>query len=105
VVLPHQDPSNIVNNRVEDLRARLTVQDKAGLMFHDIIMMGPGGQLISSDNPSADPPPRWPSGTCGSTTSTSPDRWTTYASWWPGTTGCRSWRWRPGPVIDEGRYR
>jgi beta-glucosidase len=51
VVLPHQDPSNIVNNRVEDLLARLTVQDKAGLMFHDIIMMGPGGQLISSDNP------------------------------------------------------
>jgi beta-glucosidase len=27
------------------------VQGKAGLMFHDIIMMGPGGQLISSDNP------------------------------------------------------
>jgi beta-glucosidase len=27
------------------------VQDKAGLMFHDIITMGPGGQLITSDNP------------------------------------------------------
>jgi beta-glucosidase len=51
VVLPYQDPSNIVNNRVEDLLARLTVQDKAGLMFHDIIMRGAGGQLISSDNP------------------------------------------------------
>ena len=48
MVLPYQDPSNSVNNRVEDL---LAVQDKAGLMFHDIIMMGPGGQLISSGNP------------------------------------------------------
>jgi hypothetical protein len=51
VVQPHQDSSNSVENRVEDLLARLTVRDKAGLMFHDIIMIGPGGQLISSDNP------------------------------------------------------
>jgi beta-glucosidase len=51
VVEPYQDPSNSVENRVEDLLARLTVEDKAGLMFHDIITMGPGGQLISSDNP------------------------------------------------------
>ena len=48
---PYQDSSNSVENRVEDLLARLSVQDKAGLMFHDIIMIGPGGQLISSDNP------------------------------------------------------
>ncbi len=47
---PYQDSSNSVENRVEDLLARLSVQDKAGLMFHDIIMIGPGGQLISSDN-------------------------------------------------------
>jgi beta-glucosidase len=51
VVEPYQDPSNSVENRVEDLLARLTVEDKAGLMFHDIIAMGPGGQLIGSDNP------------------------------------------------------
>jgi beta-glucosidase len=51
VVQPYRDPSNTVDGRVEDLLARLTVQDKAGLMFHDIIAMGPGGQLISSDNP------------------------------------------------------
>ena len=47
---PYQDSSNSVENRVEDLLARLSVQDKAGLMFHDIIMIGPGGQLISSDS-------------------------------------------------------
>jgi beta-glucosidase len=51
VVQPYQDSSNSVENRVEDVLARLTVQDKAGLMFHDITMIGPGGQLISSDNP------------------------------------------------------
>jgi beta-glucosidase len=51
VVQPYQDSSNSVENRVEDLLAWLSVQDKAGLMFHDIIMIGPGGQLISSDNP------------------------------------------------------
>ena len=43
MVQPYQDPSNSVENRVEDLLARLTVQDKAGLMFHDIIMMGQAG--------------------------------------------------------------
>ena len=51
MVQPYQDSSNSVENRVEDLLARLSVQDKAGLMFHDIITIGPGGQLISSDNP------------------------------------------------------
>jgi beta-glucosidase len=51
VVHPYQDPANSVENRVEDLLARLTLRDKAGLMFHDIITMGPGGQLLSSDNP------------------------------------------------------
>ena len=55
MVEPYRDRSNSVENRVEDLLARLTVQDKAGLMFHDIIMMGPGGQLISSGNPFSRP--------------------------------------------------
>jgi beta-glucosidase len=51
VVEPYQDRSNSVENRVEDLLARLTLQDKAGLMFHDIIAMMSGGQLMGRDNP------------------------------------------------------
>ena len=51
VVEPYQDPSNSVQNRVADLLARLTLEDKAGLMFHDIVMMMPGGQLMGADNP------------------------------------------------------
>jgi hypothetical protein len=50
VVEPYQDHSNSVANRVEDLLARLTVEDKAGLMFHDIVAMGPGGQLMGANN-------------------------------------------------------
>ena len=51
MVEPYQNPTNSVENRIEDLLARLTLEDKAGLMFHDIAMMGPGGQLMGPDNP------------------------------------------------------
>jgi beta-glucosidase len=50
VVEPYRNPDNTVENRVEDLLARLTVEDKAGLMFHDIVAMGPGGRLMTADN-------------------------------------------------------
>jgi beta-glucosidase len=51
VVEPYQDPANSVDHRVEDLLSRLTLADKAGLMFHDIVAMLPGGQLMRSGNP------------------------------------------------------
>jgi hypothetical protein len=39
-----------VQDRVEDLLSQPTLEDKIGLMFHDIIAMGPGGQLMTADN-------------------------------------------------------
>ncbi|KAA9394586.1 glycoside hydrolase family 3 protein [Kocuria coralli] len=48
---PYRDPDLSVEDRVEDLLGRLTLQDKAGLMFHDITTMPPGGELMGPDNP------------------------------------------------------
>ena len=50
MVEPFRNPETSVENRVEDLLGRLTGEDKAGLMFHDIVAMGPGGQLTGADN-------------------------------------------------------
>jgi beta-glucosidase len=42
VVEPYRDRSTAVEARVEDLLGQLTLADKAGLMFHDIVALGPG---------------------------------------------------------------
>ena len=48
---PYQDPSDTVEHRVEDLLGRLSLEDKAGLMFHDIVAIGHGGGLMRANNP------------------------------------------------------
>jgi beta-glucosidase len=48
---PYQDPQLALDQRIEDLLSRLSVADKAGLMFHDMVPMGPGGTLAGPDNP------------------------------------------------------
>jgi beta-glucosidase len=54
--LPYQDPSLSVEQRVEDLLSRMELEDKAGLMFHDMVVMDPSGQLAGSDNMIGRPP-------------------------------------------------
>ncbi|KAH8883539.1 glycosyl hydrolase family 3 N terminal domain-containing protein [Thozetella sp. PMI_491] len=54
---PYRDPKLPVEQRVEDLLGRMTIEEKAGLMFQDIIVMGPGGQLSTEYNPHFGVPP------------------------------------------------
>lgn len=44
-VLPYQDPGVPVEARVDDLLARMTPREKAGLLFHPPIAQGPDGAL------------------------------------------------------------
>ncbi len=49
--LPYQDSSLSVEQRVADLLPRLSLEDKAGLMFHEIAPMLPGGELLPPGSP------------------------------------------------------
>ncbi|MCY4465503.1 MAG: glycoside hydrolase family 3 C-terminal domain-containing protein [Chloroflexi bacterium] len=44
-LLPYQDPARPIDERVEDLLSRMTVEDKAGLMFHTMLMIPPDGEF------------------------------------------------------------
>ena len=55
--LPYKDAGLPIDQRVEDLLGRMTLAEKAGQMFHNIIMMGPGGQLETEPNTLFDIPP------------------------------------------------
>lgn len=41
---PYQDPSASVDERVEDLLARMPLPDKVGLFFHTLVGVGDPGQ-------------------------------------------------------------
>jgi beta-glucosidase len=49
--LPFQDPRLTVAERVADLLPRLSLEDKAGLMFHEIAPMLPGGEMLPAGTP------------------------------------------------------
>ncbi|RJL24235.1 glycoside hydrolase family 3 protein [Bailinhaonella thermotolerans] len=52
-MLPYQDPSLPVEERVEDLLGRMTLEEKAGLMFHTMLAMNPDGTPV--EDPAAQP--------------------------------------------------
>jgi beta-glucosidase len=46
VLDPYEDPRLPIEQRVEDLLGRMTLEEKAGLMFHTMIAMQPDGSLV-----------------------------------------------------------
>ena len=50
---PYQDAAVDIAERVADLMGRMSVEEKAGLLFHPIITMNPDGSLV--DDPAAAP--------------------------------------------------
>ena len=49
VMAPFEDPRRTPEERADDLVGRLSPAEKAGLFFHDIIEVGPGGELMEGD--------------------------------------------------------
>lgn len=47
---PYRNPLLPVGERVADLLGRMTLADKAGLLFHDMAVSGPDGTLVGDDN-------------------------------------------------------
>ena len=46
--LPFRDPARPVAERVEDLLRRMTLEEKAGLLFHTMVLPGAGGELAGA---------------------------------------------------------
>jgi len=44
-VEPYRDPARPVDERAEDLISRMTLEEKAGLLFHSILIPGPNGSV------------------------------------------------------------
>lgn len=49
--LPYKDASLSVDERVEDLIQRMTLEEKAGQFFHNIVGQGPNGTLTNTTGP------------------------------------------------------
>lgn len=49
VMAPFEDPRLSPDERADDLLTRLSPAEKAGLMFHNVIEMGPDGTLMTGD--------------------------------------------------------
>lgn len=49
--IPYRDATRPIDDRVDDLLSRMTLEEKAGLLFHTIATMGPGGTLDGGSDP------------------------------------------------------
>jgi beta-glucosidase len=52
---PYLDPGRSADERTADLLSRMTVEEKAGLMFHPVALVSPGGELAGTFDPLAIP--------------------------------------------------
>jgi beta-glucosidase len=43
---PYEDPRRPIEERVDDLLAQMTLEEKAGMLFHTMIVMGEDGSLV-----------------------------------------------------------
>ncbi len=43
---PYEDPRRPIEERVDDLLAQMTLEEKAGMLFHNMIPMGANGSLV-----------------------------------------------------------
>ena len=55
---PYNDSSLSIDERVADLLSRMTLEEKAGQLFHDMILPGPGGSLAEGNLADGLPPTR-----------------------------------------------
>jgi beta-glucosidase len=46
----YEDPRQSIDERVEDLLAQMTLEEKAGLMFHTMLPMNPDGTLVEGES-------------------------------------------------------
>ena len=47
---PYEDPRRPVEERVEDLLSQMTLEEKAGMMFHAMIGLNPDGSLVEGES-------------------------------------------------------